>query len=121
MAYLRERRSAEMLSCLLGSGNGPPSLLGAHVGTADSQEKVHGDGNYEYYYAAQISFTPEAKDSGGAEAVIVNTMHHESLMGSRSFFVIEVENLWTWTITEAGRGAVEFFCDAPFGNIVVRA
>ena len=114
VAYLRERRSAEMLSCVLGSGNGPPSLLGAQVVTADSHQKVHGDGSY----AAQISFTPQAKDSGGAEAVVVNTMHHESLMSSRSFFVIEVENRWTWTITEAGQGAVEFFRDAPFGNIV---
>lgn len=40
-----------------------------------------------------------------------------ALMVSMFSFVLEIESISTWTITATGRGAAEFFRDAPFESI----
>ena len=37
----------------------------------------------------------------------------EALLDAKNLFVLQLENPWAWIITKAGRGAREFFKDAP--------
>jgi len=47
-----------------------------------------------------------------------SSLHRAALMNSASLIVIELENLWSWTITDVGLGARRFFRDALFSSIV---
>jgi len=63
---------------------------------------------------------PATSDVGDAlqGPIDLGSLHRDALMSCADLIVLELENPWCWTIKNVGRGAWQFFRDAPFSSIV---